>query len=139
MNPADLFSHEENPVRLASGETLFKAGESGDCMFVLLEGALSVNVGDKIVEHSTRGAILGEMALFDHSTRAATVIASEASILAKIDDRRFRYLISQNPFFAMHVMKLLADRIRQMNQMLTEQKGASTFHSPSSAANRLSA
>jgi len=124
VNPADLFAREENPVRLAAGETLFKAGDPGDCMFVLLEGALSVNVGDTVVEHSERGAIVGEMALFDHSPRAATVTASQPSTLVKLDERRFRYLISQNPFFAMHVMKLLADRIRQMNQLLTEQKNS---------------
>jgi hypothetical protein len=32
-------------------------------MFVLLEGSLRVLVGDKVVENSGRGAILGEMAL----------------------------------------------------------------------------
>lgn len=124
MNPADLFSREENPVRLAAGETLFKAGELGDCLFVLLEGALSVNVGNQVVENSTRGAILGEMALIDQSPRAATVVAREACTLARLDERRFRYLISQNPFFAMHVMKLLADRLRQMNRLLDRQPAA---------------
>jgi CRP-like cAMP-binding protein len=35
-----------------------------------------------------------------------------------LDAARFRRLISQNPFFATHVMKVLADRIRHMDQML---------------------
>jgi len=117
MNPADLFAHETSTTSLAPGDTLFNAGEPGDAMFVLLEGAMDVVVGDQVVEHSTRGAVLGEMALIDHSPRGATVLAREPSRLVKIDQRRFMYLIQQNPFFATHVMKVLADRIRHMNQL----------------------
>jgi CRP-like cAMP-binding protein len=124
MNPADLFSHETNPVRLAPGEILFKAGDAPDAMYVLLEGSLAVQVGDKVVENATRGAIIGEMALIDHSPRAATVTASTAASLAKLDERRFQRLIQQNPFFATHVMKTLADRIRFMDRLLTESKVA---------------
>jgi hypothetical protein len=36
----------------------------------------------------------------------------------KIDQRRFHFLIQQNPFFATHVMKVLAERIRQMNKLV---------------------
>src|SRR5215472_15964275 len=100
MNPADLFSRETNPVQLAPGDVLFKAGDHGDCMFVLLEGALDVMVGEHVVEKFTRGSIIGEMALIDGSKRGATVIAREASTLAKVDEARFRHIIRQNPFFA---------------------------------------
>ena len=122
MNPADLFSHETNAVRLAPGDVLFRAGDPPDGMFVLLEGSLDILVGDKVVEQSTRGSILGEMALIDHSPRGATVVAREACSLARLDGNRFHRLISQNPFFAMHVMKVLADRIRHMDELLTQSK-----------------
>jgi CRP/FNR family transcriptional regulator, cyclic AMP receptor protein len=118
MNPADLFAHEENPVQLAAGETLFRAGDPADGMFVVLEGSLNVLVSEQVVEHSRRGAILGEMALVDNTPRGATVVAAEACKLAKVDARRFQRLIQQNPFFAMHVMKELVDRIRSMNKLL---------------------
>jgi CRP-like cAMP-binding protein len=89
-------------------------------MYVVLEGALEISVGGKVVERSSRGAIIGEMALIDRSPRGATVIASENCSLAKIDERRFNRVIQQNPFFALHVMKVLADRIRHMNQLLAQ-------------------
>jgi CRP-like cAMP-binding protein len=118
MNPADLFAHEENPVILAAGETLFHAGDPADGMFVVLEGSLNVLVGDKVVENSQRGAILGEMALVDNTPRGASVVAVQTSKLAKVDQRRFQRLIQQNPFFATHVMKELVERIRSMNRLL---------------------
>ena len=105
-------------MNLAPGEILFRAGDPGDSMFVLLEGALEIRVGDKVVETAVRGAIIGEMALIDQSPRGTTVIAKENSKLVEIDQRRFHFLIQQNPFFATHVMKVLADRIRQMNKLL---------------------
>jgi CRP/FNR family cyclic AMP-dependent transcriptional regulator len=118
MNPADLFSHQTDTVNLAPGEILFQAGAAGDAMFVVLEGKLEICVGEKIVETSARGAIIGEMALIDHSPRIATVVAKEASRLVKIDQRRFHFLIQQNPFFATHVMQVLAERLRQMNKQI---------------------
>ena len=118
MNPAELFAQEDNPVILAAGETLFRAGDPGDAMYVLLEGALDVLVGGQVVEHSQRGAIVGEMALVDNSPSGATVTATAPSKLAKVDQRRFQRLIQINPFFATHVMKELVDRIRQMNRLV---------------------
>jgi CRP-like cAMP-binding protein len=116
VNAAEMFSREPSPVRLAAGETLFQAGQPGDAMYVVLEGTLDVMLGDKVVEHSTRGQILGEMALIDQSPRSATVVAREPSVLVKLDPQRFQRVIQQNPFFAMHVMKVLVDRIRRQDK-----------------------
>lgn len=117
MNAADLFKHETDTTDLAAGEILFKEGDHGDSMFVLLEGAMVVKFGGKTMEQSGRGALLGEMALIDHSPRGATVIATEPSRLARVDERRFNFIVQQNPFFARHVMKVLVDRLRHMNEV----------------------
>jgi CRP-like cAMP-binding protein len=65
VNPADLFSHQTDTTNLAPGDVLFRAGDTGDSMFVVLEGALEIRVGDKLVETATCGAIIGDMALID--------------------------------------------------------------------------
>ncbi len=113
MNPAELFSNEPNSLHLAPGDVLFTVGDPGDAMFVVLEGALDIIVDGSVVEKSTRGDIIGEMALIDKSPRSGTVTAREASTLAKLDTARFQRLIQLNPFFATHVMKVLVDRIRR--------------------------
>ena len=79
-------------------------------------------VEGKMVENSARGAIIGEMVLIDQSPRGATVVARESSLLAKLDGPRFQRLIQQNPFFATHVMKVLADRIRHLDRLLAQSK-----------------
>ena len=118
MNPADLFDHDPAPLLLAAGETLFHEGDEGcDCMYVLVDGTADVLVGDVPVENSTRGALFGEMALIESSPRAATVIATSPCRLTKIDQRRFHFLVQQTPYFATHVMKVLAQRLKKMNAL----------------------
>jgi CRP-like cAMP-binding protein len=115
MNPADLFRQETDTVQLAPGDFLFREGDKRDVMYVLLEGEMEIRLGSYVVETAQPGALIGEMALIDDSPRAANAIAKIASRLAKIDKRRFHFLVQQTPHFATHVMKELADRLRHMN------------------------
>ena len=115
MNPAELFRQESNTVQLAPGGFLFREGEKGDKMYVLLEGEIDIFLGDFVLETAGPGALLGEMALIDDTPRTANAVAKTASKLAPIDRRRFHFLVQQTPHFATHVMKILANRLRHMN------------------------
>src|SRR4029079_1371671 len=115
MNPADLFRQESNTVQLAPGDFLFREGEKGEKMYVLLEGEVDIFLGDFVLETAGPGALVGEMALIDDSPRTANAVAKSPSKLAQIDRRRFHFLVQQTPHFATHVMKILANRLRHMN------------------------
>lgn len=123
MNPAELFALETDPIRLVAGEILFKEGDAPDAMYVLLEGELEIKVSGITVEEAIRGAVIGEMALIDPSPRSATVIARQAATLAKLDSARFQRIIKINPFFALHLMKVLVERLRHTSKILKEKKG----------------
>ena len=115
MNPAELFRQDTDALQLAPGDFLFREGDKRDKMYVLLEGEMDVRLGDYVVETAREGALIGEMAPIDDSPRAANAVAKSACRLAPIDQRRFHFLIQQHPHFATHVMKELADRLRNMN------------------------
>jgi CRP/FNR family cyclic AMP-dependent transcriptional regulator len=115
MNPAELFRQDTDALQLAPGDFLFREGDKRDKMYVVLEGEIDVRLGDYVVETAREGALIGEMALIDDSPRAANAVAKSACRLAPIDQRRFHFLIQQHPHFATHVMKELADRLRNMN------------------------
>jgi CRP-like cAMP-binding protein len=100
---------------LAPGDFLFREGDLGDKMYVLLEGEMEIRLGDFVFESAGVGAILGEMALIDDGRRTADALAKSACRLAPIDQRRFQFLVQQHPHFATHVMKTLAGRLRHMN------------------------
>ncbi len=115
MNPRELFRQDTDALQLAPGDFLFREGDKRDKMYVLLEGEMDVRLGDYVVETAREGALIGEMALIDDSPRAANAVAKSACRLAPIDQRRFHFLIQQHPHFVTHVMKELADRLRNMN------------------------
>jgi len=115
MNPAELFRQETDALQIASGDFLFREGDSGDKMYVLLEGEIEISLGDYILETAEPGVLIGEMALIDDSPRTANAVAKAPCRLAEIDRRRFHFLVQQHPHFATHVMKTLADRLRHMN------------------------
>jgi CRP/FNR family cyclic AMP-dependent transcriptional regulator len=118
MNPADLFRQETDMVQLAPGDFLFREGETGDRMYVLLEGEIDIFLGDFVLETAGPGSLLGEMALIEDTPRTANAVAKTSVKLAQIDRRRFHFLVQQTPHFATHVMKTLADRLRHMNAVM---------------------
>jgi CRP/FNR family transcriptional regulator, cyclic AMP receptor protein len=119
VNPEELFRQETGALQLAPGDSLFREGEKGEKMYVLLEGEMEILLGDFVLETVRQGALIGEMALIDDSPRTASVVAKTPCRLAEIDRRRFHFLVQQTPHFATHVMKTLAHRLRHMNAVAT--------------------
>ena len=115
FSPAEILRGALDAFRLSPREVLFREGEQGERMYVVLEGRLDILIGDNVVETLDEGGIVGEMALIDDAPRAASVIANTECRLVGIDRERFHLLVRSNPAFATHVMKILANRLRHMN------------------------
>ena len=75
MNPAELFRQETDALQLAPGDSLFREGEKGEKMYVLLEGEIEILLADFVLETVGQGALIGEMALIDDSPRTASAVA----------------------------------------------------------------
>lgn len=118
MNLAELFRHETELQSLPAGQALFKEGEHGDLMYVLMSGTAEITVHNRVVENAEAGAVFGEMAMIDDNTRSATVIAKSDCKLLPIEHKRFNFLIQQTPNFALHVMRVMADRLRRTDELL---------------------
>jgi CRP-like cAMP-binding protein len=118
MTGADLFLslfRNGDAVSFAPGQYVFKTGDRGDTMYVVIEGEVEILVGSTTVEIAGPGAIVGEMALIDDEPRSASVVAKTHCRLARVDQGQFQYMVSHGPFFALHVMKVMADRLRKTN------------------------
>jgi len=122
MNLAELFHHETDLQVVAPGTYLFQAGDPPDNMYVLLHGNAQVLVADRVVEEAVPGSLVGEMALIDRAPRAASVKAVSECKFVPIDQKRFYFLVTQTPHFATHVMKIMSNRLRAMNQLLSAQQ-----------------
>jgi CRP/FNR family transcriptional regulator, cyclic AMP receptor protein len=103
-----------------NGETIIRQGDNGDCMFVIQEGRVSVvkELDSGEVELAVRGPgeFFGEMALFEHETRMATVRAIEKTRILTIDKKSFLRRVHEDPSLAYHLVQALSARIRQLSE-----------------------
>lgn len=112
----ELFANETEPREFGVGEVIFRTWDMGAEMYVVLEGEVEISVDDKILETIGPGEPFGEMALIDQAPRVATAIARSPAKVAVIPERRFLFLVQQYPDFALYIMKVMADRLRRMNE-----------------------
>lgn len=118
MIPTHLFSNPDKFETFSEGSIIFKAGDQGQCVYVVSEGEVDLIVHGITVETVGQGGVFGEMALIEHKPRVATAVAKTNCKLVPIDEKRFNFLIQQTPYFAIHMMKVMADRLRRVDQRL---------------------
>jgi CRP-like cAMP-binding protein len=110
------------------GEEIFREGEAGNQMYVLVEGIVEVYVqsgGTRIpVGKFSGGDFFGEMSLLEGLPRSGTAIATERCRLLSLDETAFRELIAGDNVFGWRVMKSLSLRIRNNNRELIQRIGS---------------
>jgi len=116
ISPQLLAKAGASTVRLAPGDVVFKDGDAPDQMYVVVSGAVEIQLRDAVIETVPQGGTFGEMALIDGSPRSATVVAKTESEVAAIDKRTFMLLVDEMPYFALFVMRNMVDRLRRMNE-----------------------
>ncbi|HXS51474.1 MAG TPA: cyclic nucleotide-binding domain-containing protein [Usitatibacter sp.] len=112
----DLLVNEAEPREYGDGEVIFRAWDMGAEMYVVLEGQVELTIDSRVLETLGPGEPFGEMALIDQAPRTASATAKGPCKLAVIPERRFLFLVQQRPEFALHIMKVMADRLRSMNR-----------------------
>ena len=118
MISLNLFDHNPTLIPVAAGQALFRQGEEGNMMFVLATGSANVVVHNRVVETLQHGSIVGEMGLVSHEPHSASVIAKTDCEFVVVDEKRFQFLVQQTPYFAIQVMRLMAERLRATNKLL---------------------
>ncbi|MGL4397006.1 MAG: cyclic nucleotide-binding domain-containing protein [Hyphomicrobium sp.] len=108
-----LTGHDLPRRTFDAGETVFLEHQAGDAMFVVVAGCIDVLSYGRVLEKVGPGGIFGEMALIDDEPRSAAALATEPSVVVVISRVRFMDLVTVEPAFALHVMRVLAARLRR--------------------------
>lgn len=106
------------PKTFRGGETIFREGDPADCLYVVKEGTVDITLGNRLLKPLGSGEIFGEMALIDGSPRSADAVARTDVTLIPVNEKQFVFLVGQLPYFALGVMRVLAERLRTMNRAL---------------------
>lgn len=105
-------------VRYPQETLIFKEGQAGTFMYVVVRGRVGIAVGANLVEIAGPGGTFGEMAVVDQSPRTARAGSLEEVELLAIDRASLMQLIKAKPAFAMALLKAVAERLRHMNEQL---------------------
>lgn len=123
------FSTEE---RFREGSMIFREGEKGDKLYIVLDGRVRISkfipgVGEEALTVLDRGDFFGEMALIDDKVRSADGKAHEggATVLS-IDRATLNEILSMDPNASLQFLNLLcrmiSRRLREINEKIVQWK-----------------
>lgn len=100
------------------GEIIFNEGDPATELYVIQSGRVGIMHGNRLLDTLEPNTIFGEMALIDAAPRSAKAIASTDVTLVPVSEKQFLFMVSQTPFFALSVMRVLAQRLRASNNAI---------------------
>lgn len=105
------------------GDTLFKAGEVADRVFVVMSGELGVFLGKgrKPARLMGPGDVIGEYALFTGETRSATVTCRADAVLLSLDNGRFLEFLKLFPNITVALLEQTVHRLLACEGRASEQ------------------
>ena len=114
--------------RLEPGETLFRDGDPGDKLYVVLEGQVMISkeitgAGEEALAFIERGDYFGEMALIDNKPRSADAKAHEdGAVVLAIPRQVLEGILDIHKVSSVRLLKLLcgliAKRLREIDDKL---------------------
>ena len=118
------------------GQTIFKEGEPGNRLFLILEGDVRISrdipgSGEEALAILKPGACFGEMAVFDRSERSTDAISNGGCRLLTISRADLEIVLDLDPELAGKVLRamvrLLSVRLRATNDNLRSILAMSMF------------
>jgi CRP-like cAMP-binding protein len=95
------------------GEILILEGEPGDAFYVILDGTIRVEHGDRTVRSMTAGGFLGEIALVERGARTATATCVTDCRLLEIKRHEFERLMDTMPAVHRRIRTAMERRARE--------------------------
>jgi CRP-like cAMP-binding protein len=104
------------------GESIFRKGDVGAELYVVLEGEIRVHLDHDghevtLARHGP-SKVVGEMSVFDDQPRSASAQATEDTTVRVLRRDRMQAIVHEHPEVLMEFIKNLSQRLRVMNEQL---------------------
>ena len=109
------------------GTLVINEGETGETMYMIIAGEVSVNKsqegGSEIeLDRILAGDYFGEMALFEDVVRSATIRTEEETRLLVLHKQEFTEIVREYPQIALHICRILSQRIRVLHEKIKREE-----------------
>ena len=118
---ADSLRASMDTVKIAKGSILFKEGDDGEHLYVIVEGKIKLGTSsgdgrENLLSILGPGEMFGELSLFDPGPRTSSATAvTDAKVLSLSHGKVIPWL-KQNPDVALQLLARLAQRLRRTNE-----------------------
>ena len=123
------------PVSIRAGDVVFLEREPGDALYVVESGSVRIWVRDADANEVTLtelapGSFFGEMAVLDGGPRSANATATAEGMLRCLRRQDFERFFVEHPSAALTLLRNLSARLRQTNQIVSQQvtRNANVVH-----------
>ncbi|CAN5874916.1 hypothetical protein BH10CHL1_BH10CHL1_38210 [soil metagenome] len=99
-------------LRVPAGALIFEKGEQGDSMYLIVEGEVEARDGAQVFTRMGERQVFGEMALLDGEPRTASIYATQATHLLRLDQEPFYELMDDRIEVARGIIHVLLQRLR---------------------------
>src|SRR5256886_4256147 len=116
-----------HPIELKDGSSLFRVGDSGDAMYFIEHGRVSITVTDAdgrevILDSLGHGDFFGEMAMLDGHGRSADATVTEDSRLAVLTRENFLNFVSSDSRIVLEMLSAITRRLRRTDDLLWDRR-----------------
>jgi CRP/FNR family cyclic AMP-dependent transcriptional regulator len=101
-------------LHTGAGALLAREGRPGYECGVIISGLATVHRGDLVITRLGPGDFFGEIALLDHGTRTATVVAETGVVAVVCAAAEFRQILERCPTVTRALLAELAGRLRTL-------------------------
>jgi hypothetical protein len=108
-------------IELPAGEVVFRKGDTGDDLFVILRGKVAIREGKLDVATFGPREFFGELSVIDHEPRSADAIVLEDAQLLRLGSADLGELMARRPQIQEQFLVVLARRLREVTQRFSLQ------------------
>jgi len=110
----NIIAEAFKPIHAAKQDIIFKEGDTGEDLFILISGTLSAS---GLQSDGTQrwlfdilpGDFFGEMSIIAHEPRSATITAKENSVVMMLRSIDFYRIITYNPAIGFKILKAISN------------------------------
>ena len=124
MDFLKMLRHWKDVDEYPAETVIFQEGHPADFLYIIMSGQIDLTLRGESLGNEKVGGIIGEMAIFQSATRCTTAISTTDVKLARLSRKQVSELMSESTEFSIHIMSVLANRLRVVNRYITDQLGS---------------
>jgi hypothetical protein len=105
-------------LALGEGEHVFHEGDPGEDLFLVMEGAVSIERAGKVLRVMRPGDPFGDLAVLDHQPRSADAVCRERAKVLRLRGADLRELMASRPEITERILGVVVARLRDTTKKL---------------------